>query len=126
MSKNRRNRSDAQVSGGPHLGPEMDAWERQQTFREMVVTLLQNGPLSTRRRRQLVQYAAALKINPVLAGRLIAEARREFDERTAVVSPALRLVTPEPQTRVSGWLVFLGVALAAATAGALYLLSTLT
>ena len=56
--------------------PTMDAWERQQVFREMVAGQLRNGPLSGLRRRQLVQYAAVLDINAVLAGRLIAQARK--------------------------------------------------
>lgn len=58
----------------------MDAWERQQIFREMVTLMLRNGPLSTRRRRQLVQYAAALNINARLAGRLIEQARKNLED----------------------------------------------
>ena len=61
--------------------PAMNAWERQQIFREMVTLMLRNGPLSARRRRHLVQYAAALHINAALAGRLIEQARRDFEER---------------------------------------------
>ncbi len=60
----------------PRPRATMDDWERQQVFREMVVSLLRNGPLSHRRRRQIIQYAAALNITPVLAGRLIDEAHR--------------------------------------------------
>ncbi len=53
----------------------MDDWERQQVFRDLVIQLLRNGPLSSRRRQELVRYAAMLGINGVLAGRLVRQAR---------------------------------------------------
>jgi len=66
----------------------MDAWERQQVFREMVARMLRDGPLSARRRRHLVQYAAALDINAVLAGRLIDQAHgHRFDRGPSSVQP---------------------------------------
>ena len=78
----------------------MDAWERQQVFREMAGQLMRNGPLSTSRRRRLVQYAAALDINATLAGRLIEQARKSHAEqadpppRTLIVAPIARRRMP--------------------------------
>ena len=61
----------------------MDEWERQQVFRDLVVQLLRNGPLSSRRRQELVRYAATLGINGVLAGRLVTQARNISRESLA-------------------------------------------
>ena len=62
---------------------EMNAFERQQIFREMVVQQLRNGPLSRIRRRRIVQFAAKLGITAVLAGRLVQEAQRAQPARTS-------------------------------------------
>jgi hypothetical protein len=63
----------------PHAKPalpkaKMDDWEKQDIFRQMVVQLLRNGPLSQRRRRILVQFAAGLGLTATQAGRFIEEA----------------------------------------------------
>lgn len=99
--------------------PNMDAWERQQVFGEMVTLMLRNGPLSTRRRRQLVQYAAALHIKAALAGRLIEQAREDFEERfDGVYGPPKPPAPPRIETRrplqISTWMVVSAMLLLAA------------
>jgi hypothetical protein len=94
----------------------MNAWERQQVFREMVLHQLRNGPLSRRRRKTIVQYAACLGINAVLAGRLVQEAQRQFDRERATDadSPPLRLVPDEPETHTRRrWRTILGITVGA-------------
>lgn len=95
------------VGPAPTAGPEpaprsssrkLDPWESQQIFREMAVSLLGRGTLSSRRRRMLVQYAAALGINAVLAGRLLEQARAEHARRVAAAVASLRFV-PVPVQR---------------------------
>lgn len=73
------------------VGPKMDAWERQQIFREMVVQQLSNGPLNRNRRRRLVQYAAGLGINATQAGNLIQQAYRKAEAVKPITSPWLRI-----------------------------------
>lgn len=79
--------------------PTMDAWERQQTFREMVARHLMNGSLTRARRKSIVQYAAMLGINAVLAGRLLEQARRLVEERSVTwgqpADPPLRIAGAE-------------------------------
>ncbi len=52
----------------------MNFWERRELFRELVLVQLRQGPLSKKRRRALVQYAAVLGVNAVDAGRLVQQA----------------------------------------------------
>ncbi|MEE9295470.1 MAG: hypothetical protein V3W34_10985 [Phycisphaerae bacterium] len=68
----------------------MNAWERQQVFREMVGYQLRQGRLSRGRRRRIVQYAACLGINAIQAGRLVQEAHRLHEQRSTAVAPVLR------------------------------------
>lgn len=82
-----RRRSPAR-SAGTETNPRMDAWEKQQVFRDMVVAVMRDGRMSQRRRRQLVRYAACLDINAVQAGRLVQQARHVFEnERIAAAVP---------------------------------------
>jgi hypothetical protein len=89
----------------------MNAFERQQIFREMIAHQLAQGTLSRRRRKAIVQYAACLGINAVLAGRLIQQARaksgRSDSSNNSYGSnrfdtphtPTLRLTRLVPSTR---------------------------
>jgi hypothetical protein len=88
------------------ISPKMDAFERQQIFREMAVGQLRNGPLSTRRRRTLVQFAAGLGINATQAGRLVQQAQAI----AAKQSPKLTLqpsvsITPSTHERRASRLI---------------------
>ena len=105
----------------PDLGPDpvhrladgstrarpMSRFELHAIFREVVLWELACGNLSARRRRRLVQYAAALRISAAEAGQLIQEARQAFDAELVAQTgqadtPHLRLVTSGRQER-SGW-----------------------
>lgn len=93
--------------------PTMDAWERQQVFREMTVSMLRHGSLSPRRRKILVQYAANLAIKPVLAGRLIEQARRLAPPHLAATPRQceLRIAPPPPSNAPLSFLGRVGVLL---------------
>ena len=52
----------------------MNGWEVQHIFREMVVTELRRSPLNRMRRKRIIQFAAALGINPIQAGKLVQQA----------------------------------------------------
>lgn len=97
----------------------MNAWERQQIFREMVVHQLQQGRLSTGRRKRIVQYAACLGIDARLAGRLVQEAHRTFERRQQRdrldnhAPPALRLVPAERVKRPKSLSTLLAIVLGA-------------
>lgn len=84
-----------QPLGNPDRGPDpvrlladgcqrirpMPAAQARRVFREMALWELHNGVLNARRRRRLVQYAAALHLSAVDAGRLIQEARAAFESQ---------------------------------------------
>lgn len=77
-----------------HRSRPMSPHDLQTVFREAAKWELSNGSLSQRRRKRLVQYAAALQISAVDAGRLIQEAAAELERDLALqaaVPPDLRL-----------------------------------
>ncbi len=80
------------------IGQGMNAWERQQIFREMVTQQLRNGPLSRYRRKRVVQFAAHLGINAVLAGRLVQQAQRDHHAARTARQPELRCVASAAPT----------------------------
>lgn len=60
-----------------HTGPKLTQEEGRTIFREMVRGETRNGPLNTRRRKRLIQYAAALELTAVEAGRIVTEVCHE-------------------------------------------------
>ncbi len=86
---------EATSTAATNIGPKMDAWERQQIFREMVIQQLRNGPLNRNRRRQLVRYAAGLGINAVQAGHLIQQAHHQANVAEPASSPLMRMAGSE-------------------------------
>jgi hypothetical protein len=93
------------LADGSRRARPMSRFELHAIFREVVLWELACGNLSARRRRRLVQYAAALHISAAEAGQLIQEARQAFDAELATQAsqaPRLRLVTSGQQER-SGW-----------------------
>ncbi len=54
-----------------HGGPQFSRGECHEIFKEMVRAELRNGPLVPRRRKRLIQYAAALQLRPLEASRII-------------------------------------------------------
>ncbi len=54
-----------------HSGPQLSRHESIEIFKEMVRAELRNGPLAARRRKRLIQYAAALQLRPLEASRII-------------------------------------------------------
>jgi hypothetical protein len=95
------------LADGSTRARPMSRFELHAIFREVVLWELANGNLSARRRRRLVQYAAALRISAAEAGQLIQEARQALDAELAAQAgqtdtPRLRLVTSDQQEQ-SGW-----------------------
>lgn len=60
-----------------HTGPKLSAEEGRTIFREMVRGETRNGPLNARRRKRLIQYAAALELTAVEAGRIVTQVCQE-------------------------------------------------
>ncbi len=59
-----------------HSGPRFSRGECHEIFKEMVRAELRNGPLAPRRRKRLIQYAAALQLRPLEASRIITSISR--------------------------------------------------
>lgn len=59
-----------------HNGRSFSRHECHQIFKEMVRAELRNGPLAPRRRKRLIQYAAALHLKPLEASRIITSISR--------------------------------------------------
>ncbi len=110
----------------------MNVWERQQLFRELAVLEMRHGPLTRRRRRQLVQYAACLEINAVQAGRLVEEACKIVGRRmseaaqSGIVDSGVVYRIPGVGARRPAWALIAGIILAAVVVGALVMLSTVS
>ncbi len=105
MSSQLRYHPDGNVERASVVSPvRMNAWEKQEIFREMVVQMLRNGPLSQRRRKLIVQYAAGLGLSAIQAGRFIEEARviheREFVRKTPRQTTKQGCPTRKPKREV--------------------------
>lgn len=72
-----------------HTGPRLTRAEGRAIFRDMVRAECRNGALSPQRRRKLIQYAAALKLNPLEAGQIVTRVSREVAEEFNHDVPAL-------------------------------------
>ncbi|MCA9252566.1 MAG: hypothetical protein R3E58_13265 [Phycisphaerae bacterium] len=59
-----------------HSGRRFSRGECHEIFKEMVRAELRNGPLAPRRRKRLIQYAAALQLHPLEASRIITSISR--------------------------------------------------
>lgn len=76
-----------------HTGPKLTKSEGRQIFREMVRAEARNGLLDARRRKRLIQYAAALLLTPLEAGQIVTEIANELGHPPIDDQPALyRLV----------------------------------
>ena len=101
------------------MGPEipynlrMPSRERRTIFREMAKGELRRGPLTPRRHRALVAYAARLGIHPAESIELIAEASSDL----GLFRPAAATPAPAGANSASGrvW-VMVSILLVAATA----------
>jgi hypothetical protein len=65
-----------------HGGPRFSRGESHEIFKEMVRAELRNGPLAPRRRKRLIQYAAALQLHPLEASRIITSISRASGHAT--------------------------------------------
>ncbi|MFQ5490443.1 MAG: hypothetical protein ACE5GE_06950 [Phycisphaerae bacterium] len=117
------------LADGSRRWAPMPPDQARHVFREMVVWELSNGRLSAWRRRRLVQYAAALHLSAVDAGRLIQEAHDAFNvqhsrpatsDDDADSRPTLRF--RPGLSRPAAWPVWVKLLLLAATVGAVELI----
>lgn len=93
-----------------HTGPKLARRKAHQIFQGMVRAECRNGALSPLRRRRLIQYAAALQLTPVEAGKIVSEISRETAEAFNQDVPALyRMV--ETAARPARWPTWLKVGL---------------
>ena len=101
-----------------HTGPKLTDSEGRQIFREMVRSEARDGQLSDRRRRRLIQYAAALNLKPLEASRIVTEVCQE--EAVEVLdAPALyRFV--ETAAEPAKWPAWVRIALPLAAAFAVH------
>ncbi len=96
--------SDYCITGEREQGPSaypnangMNLMERRQVYREMVAQLRRNGPLSARRRKTLVQFAACLGLSAMQAGSVVEEVERSIGTAASTASsPDLRLSVDRP------------------------------
>jgi hypothetical protein len=91
-----------------HTGPKLTQEEGRTIFREMVRGETRNGPLNQRRRKRLIQYAAALELTAVEAGRIVTqvcqeEAQRRGETLVQARSP-LHLAASSTANRWPAWL----------------------
>jgi hypothetical protein len=96
-----------------HTGPRLTQEESRNIFREMVRGETRNGPLNHRRRKRLIQYAAALELTAVEAGGIVTEVCQEEAQRRGETvdrtPPSFRLATEGSTT--SRWPVWLTLVL---------------
>ena len=101
-----------------HTGPSLTREEGREIFREMVRAETRNGPLNPLRRRRLIQYAAALKLTPLEAGKIITEVCRENERLRGQQTPVIyRMVEAAAAPR--RWPVWLKIGLPLAAAFAI-------
>ncbi len=88
--------------------------QRQALFREMVVAEMRRGPMTRRRWRHLVQYAAMLDLSAVEAGEVIGHAREAVG--VAGVEAYLKplLAHRERRRRPESWSLWSKIAVTAA------------
>ncbi len=91
-----------------HTGPRFSREEGREIFREMVRGETRNGPLTERRRRRLIQYAAALDLRPLEASRIVTEV---CQEQTLPDSPPPLYRLVETAADVRRWPTWLTIAL---------------
>jgi len=72
-----------------HTGPSLSRDEGRAIFREMVRAEARNGRLSDVRRKRLIQYAAALKLTPLDASRIVTEVCCELGVADTLTPPVL-------------------------------------
>jgi hypothetical protein len=94
-----------------HTGPSLTTRQCHDIFREMVRGEARNGRLSATRRKRLIQYAAALQLTPVQAGRIVTEVCREFDHPSEFEPPVLYRVV-EAAAAPKRWPIWLKITLA--------------
>jgi hypothetical protein len=93
-----------------HTGPSLSRHEGHNIFREMVRGEARNGPLTATRRKRLIQYAAALRLSPMQASRIVTEVCRECAQPTELAPPVIyRLV--ETAATPHRWPVWLKITL---------------
>ncbi|GJM26821.1 MAG: hypothetical protein DHS20C16_32360 [Phycisphaerae bacterium] len=78
------------IHGGRHFSRS----ESHEIFKEMVRAELRNGPLAPRRRKRLIQYAAALQLRPLEASRIITSISRASGHDTEPTD-FLKLLVPQ-------------------------------
>lgn len=107
-----------------HTGPKLTKSEGRQIFREMVRAEARNGRLDARRRKRLIQYAAALLLTPVEAGQIVGEVAEELGHPPIDDQPVLyRLV--ETAANADKWPFWLPLMLGVVSAFILYQIARL-
>ena len=98
-----------------HSNARFTPAECRELFEEMVKAEARNGRLSARRRKRIIQYAAALQLTPMQASRIVTKVCRDLGQETAMQPPLLYRAV-EQAAKPHRWPIWLILTIAVVTA----------